>query len=83
MIAVLLDDHGAALVRSDTHARAPRDRRKGLGGGTHTSQANLFYTRVLCADLGLESSPIVCAFAAARVLKIPDKIAVERKFASL
>ncbi len=38
MIAVLLDDHGAALVRSDTHTGAPWDRRKGLGGGTQAKQ---------------------------------------------
>jgi hypothetical protein len=50
MITVLLNDHGAALVRSDTHTRAPWDRRLGLGGGT--SQAILVEATLLCSQVG-------------------------------
>src|SRR5260370_10843802 len=50
MIALLLNDHGAALVRSDTHTRASWVRRIGLGGGG-PSQTILFPTTLLSPRL--------------------------------
>jgi hypothetical protein len=83
MIALLLNDHGAALVRSDTHTRASWVRRIGLGGGD-TSQAILFTTTVLCPRLRHESSTIARAFEGLlNRLNIPLKIPVQRRYSSL